>query len=349
MKKVLLLSIFAIATFVAANAQKPIITFADKTHDFGIASEEDNKITHVFTFKNTGDAPLVLNRVQASCGCTTPEWSREPIAPGGAGSITVTYSTAGRPGPFTKTISVSSNADAQTLTIKGSVTPRGETVEKAFPIQVGDIRLKTTSLGFGDIPMGESKKEMFPIANTSDKDIVIKFVNLPKAVTVSTDTLKAKQKTNIPITINTKLLNKFGNFKTTVSYTIDNSKTVQTFDLTGNVYEQFTQAQIDNSPVSNIPTTITFGIVKAGKKKAGTINVGNDGKSVLFVRDGKCDAAYVTVAPLKKGIAVGGKAKLKIEIDATKLTPGNYEKIITLTLNEPRKVQTNIKVLFTVE
>ena len=90
--------------------KRPEITFDENTFDFGVVKEELNSVSHVFSFTNTGNEPLVLSSVKASCGCTTPQWSREPVAPGGKGTILVKYSTAGRPGAFTKTVTVSSNA-----------------------------------------------------------------------------------------------------------------------------------------------------------------------------------------------------------------------------------------------
>ena len=70
-----------------------------------------------------GDAPLVLTRVIASCGCTTPEWTKEPIAPGKSGDVKITYNPAGRPGVFAKAISIYSNGKkgSYILTIKGKV------------------------------------------------------------------------------------------------------------------------------------------------------------------------------------------------------------------------------------
>jgi len=107
-------------------AQTAVITFEKNTHDFGKIKEQDGLATYRFTFKNTGNSPLVVNRVHASCGCTIPDWTKEPILPGKSGTIQASYNPAGRPGPFLKTISVFSNAgpNAVTLTIKGEVTPR---------------------------------------------------------------------------------------------------------------------------------------------------------------------------------------------------------------------------------
>lgn len=107
-----------------AQAQRSAVISASKTdHDFGVIKESAGKVTHTFVIKNAGNAPLVLTRVVASCGCTTPEYSTEPIAPGQEGRIVVSFNPAGRPGQFLKTIAVYSNGrdGAFTLRIKGVV------------------------------------------------------------------------------------------------------------------------------------------------------------------------------------------------------------------------------------
>ena len=117
--------LICLALSFSAMSQKAVITFAEKTFDFGKIYEKDGNATHVFEFVNKGDAPLVINRVQTTCGCTTPSWTKEPIEPGKKGNITVTYTTAGHPNLFIKPITVYSNdAIEQTvLTIKGTVIP----------------------------------------------------------------------------------------------------------------------------------------------------------------------------------------------------------------------------------
>jgi hypothetical protein len=107
-------------------AQQPVLKFEKTTHDFGKMKEENGPDTIHFTFKNEGNAPLVINRVHASCGCTTPGWTGEPILPGKTGTVSAAYNPLNRPGKFVKTISVFSNAGtrATTLTIQGEVIPR---------------------------------------------------------------------------------------------------------------------------------------------------------------------------------------------------------------------------------
>ena len=112
-----------LATGMATAQQKAVIAATATSHDFGVIKEADGKVSHTFVIKNEGEAPLVVTRVIASCGCTTPEWTKEPIAPGKTGDIKVTYNPAGRSGPFSKSISVYSNGKTGSflLTIRGEV------------------------------------------------------------------------------------------------------------------------------------------------------------------------------------------------------------------------------------
>ena len=79
MKKIVFAALSLLFSVSLIHAQQ--ISFEKKTHDFGTFPEETGKITYEFVFTNTGDAPLVLNKVSASCGCTTPEWTKEPVGP----------------------------------------------------------------------------------------------------------------------------------------------------------------------------------------------------------------------------------------------------------------------------
>jgi hypothetical protein len=87
----------------------PLLVFTDTAHDFGLMNAGE-RVEHEFAFKNTGKSPLIIAGATSSCGCTVPEYSREPIPPGGSGTLKVTFSSAGKQGHILKAISVSSNA-----------------------------------------------------------------------------------------------------------------------------------------------------------------------------------------------------------------------------------------------
>jgi hypothetical protein len=105
----------------SATSLKPEnMEFKTDMHDFGTIGEGPDA-EYKFEFKNTGKEPIILSAVTASCGCTAPEWSKEPVLPGKKSVIKAVYHSAGRPGAFNKAITVTSNAGVKVLTIKGTV------------------------------------------------------------------------------------------------------------------------------------------------------------------------------------------------------------------------------------
>ncbi len=131
-KKLLLMAVALITVFsfsVSGYSQDPPkvngpqIVFDKETHDYGsIPINGDGNC--VFTFTNTGNEPLVLSNVRAGCGCTVPQWPREPVLPGKSAEIKVKYTTLNRPHTINKTIVVTSNSIANetiVLRIKGEV------------------------------------------------------------------------------------------------------------------------------------------------------------------------------------------------------------------------------------
>lgn len=94
----------------------PSIEFDKKEHNFGNIPQ-GTPVTHEFTFTNTGDAPLILESVKASCGCTTPAWPKEPIAPGAEGVIKATFNAAAG-GSFNKSITVKTNINDESVILK---------------------------------------------------------------------------------------------------------------------------------------------------------------------------------------------------------------------------------------
>lgn len=135
MKKLFLFCLFAAMTVGAVNAQEKKqdapaaepqhgakIVFAEREHNYGTIQKGGDG-NCVFTFTNTGDEPLILSTVRASCGCTTPKWTQKPVMPGKTGEIGVRYNT-NNIGGFTKTITITSNAVNEprvVVKIKGNV------------------------------------------------------------------------------------------------------------------------------------------------------------------------------------------------------------------------------------
>lgn len=133
MKRIFLFCIYFIAVGFIANAQdaKPAssaeITFERELYDYGTIDFGSDG-SYAFKFTNTGKDPLVITNATGSCGCTVPKWPKEPILKGQSAYINVTYDTK-RPGPFTKTVTITSNATSpsKVITIKGVVRTQEQT------------------------------------------------------------------------------------------------------------------------------------------------------------------------------------------------------------------------------
>ena len=115
------------ASLTSAQQKDAVFTIVgDSIYDFGTIKEADGPVSHTFIVQNTGEKPLIITNVAPSCGCTSREWTKEPIAPDKTGEILITFDPTGRPQAFIKTISVYSNGKTGSyiLTIKGLVEPK---------------------------------------------------------------------------------------------------------------------------------------------------------------------------------------------------------------------------------
>lgn len=106
----------------------PVLQFEKMEHDFGTI-KEGQKVSFTYKLKNTGEAPLIIQNAQPSCGCTAPDWTREPIPAGGTGFVKAEFDSKGKPGIQNKTITVTANTWPKTvqLKFKASVTASAET------------------------------------------------------------------------------------------------------------------------------------------------------------------------------------------------------------------------------
>ena len=129
--QLLALVIIPMSSFAQGDSGSALV-FERNVWDFGVINEVDGPVSYTFKFNNNGDIPLVLERVMVSCGCTTPEYTREPIMPGEEGQIKITFDPADRPGTFIKDIYISSGRgkNRDKITVRGEVKGRPRRIEE---------------------------------------------------------------------------------------------------------------------------------------------------------------------------------------------------------------------------
>jgi len=118
------------AAEVKPEGPLPAMEFSTIDHDFGTINEGDI-VEHTYAFKNTGAAPLIIQSAQGSCGCTVPDWSKEPIPAGGTGFVKAKFDTNGKTNAQNKTVTVTANTwPKQTvLRFKAMVLPKSNAAD----------------------------------------------------------------------------------------------------------------------------------------------------------------------------------------------------------------------------
>ena len=200
----LILNCLIILCITAYSQQKePTISFVNEEYDFGEIKEEDGKVTHSFEFTNTGALPLVIYDVKPTCGCTTPQWSKEPVQPGAKGFIDATFDPKRRPGKFNKGITVKSNSSngLVVLRIKGDVIAKEKTIEDFYPYLSGSLRFKSSNFAFSKVIFNQQITKTFETVNISDQPIEISFKSVPKhlEITCEPNIIKPQEKATIKI------------------------------------------------------------------------------------------------------------------------------------------------------
>jgi len=161
MKKILLLALSLSMAGFAAQAQTaapataqtkvagPNIQFEESKYDFGSVAQ-GGIVEHTFKFKNTGTAPLVISNIGVSCGCTTPDWTRDPVMPGKTGSVTAKFNSTGKMGMQNKVLTIESNSAAGNAMVSlvgevkdaAAMTTSAMDTEGKDKVKMGDAKLK---------------------------------------------------------------------------------------------------------------------------------------------------------------------------------------------------------------
>ena len=339
-------------TLSASAQQNAVISFNETNHDYGTFKESDGIQTATFVFKNDGDVPLILNNVRASCGCTTPEWTREPVPPGKSGEIQVSYNPRNRPCSFTKSVTVQSNAKNATvvLQITGKVEEREKTIAELYPRTIGTLRAKTNHISFAKLNQGESSKQEIELVNDTDKPVTVGYQNVPEhlAVEITPETIPAHGKATLAVTYSATEANRYGFVSHRIYLSLDGSKDYKSsIGVSATIEEDFsklTAEQLANAPVANfIEKTYDFGDMNQGDKKEYTFTLKNDGKSDLIIRNVRTSCGCTAVAPSKKVIAAGESAPIKVAFDS-RGKRGRQSKSITVITNDPKTPTTILRI-----
>jgi len=344
--------LFCFVLFLSAFTlfAQPAIKFDSTTIDFGTIKEDDGKSSGRFEFTNTGNQDLLLTGVKPGCGCTAADYTKTPIAPGGRGFIVATYNPYNRPGPFNKSIRVTTNesenenASAHTIYIKGNVEkkPPSRYELEGYKTGTGEIRIQDNQV---KLEMLNTDAKTFTIRakNFSDVESTFEPTNMPNYIimeqNVTSIVLRAGEERDVTFKYDAVKKEEIGSFKDIITIqTQDPTEPRITIFIEVVISEDFsklTPKQLQDSPKAVLDSlTLDFGKVEKNTSPTLQIKLYNKGKNPLKIRQLKSSNPVFAITTDKTEITKDGFATFSITFNA-KNRRGVQNTIIEIITNDP--------------
>lgn len=353
MKLIISAALVALAARLEAQVavSGPKIEFDTKQHNFGDIREDMKYATHRFTFKNTGNKDLFINTVQSSCGCTTPDWTRDTVHPGESGFVDAKYETIGRIGSFQKTITVYSNAVNYPfvhLDILGNVL-RDVVNNEPAQVDYGHIQFSRPTVDFKVLYDNKTDTQEVRITNNTTFSATFNPIeNLPAycKVTGMPASLEPNESAKITITLDGRQMKGygFGAFEIPISsdnpiepylglYVAYNRK---------QYFPKMSAKELARAPKLVIDKKIhDFGTGESGDIFNAEFKFTNEGKTDLKLLELYPDCACVQVDLTKNVLKPGESTTVKMRYDSG-IKHGKSTQSIWIVSNDPTEPERHI-------
>ena len=340
-----IISLLYVMIISAVVAAQPSLQFDKNTHDFGEILEENGPVNFKFEFTNLGTAPVIISNVKASCGCTTPGWTKEPVMPGKRGFIEAQYNPLNRPGSFRKSLTIYSNSKDgnSTVYIQGKVTPKARSLAETLPTMIGNLKMRTRAFNMGNITNNKTFEKKFDIYNNGTNPIEIVSTEAPAYISLSFEpaSIAAKSAAKLVISYDATAPVELGYLRDDFKIiTNDSDQEVKKLSAIATIREYFppmTAAEAAEAPKLKFEKTIIeFGTVAAGEPVSAEFSFTNQGRSDLDIRQVKanCNCTKTSVEPSVIKPGQSGKLILTFNTDGRK---GVQHQQVSIFSNDPKR------------
>jgi hypothetical protein len=330
----------------ASGQQVRPLQFQEMIHDFGYVDQNGGPVTYSFQFANVGDRPVKILSVQASCGCTTPDWTREPIPPGKGGFIQASYDPKGRPGYFNKSLTVTTDADPNpfVLQIKGQVSVGSELAAVTeFRSSMGSWKLKTTSFNMGKVyRKDEFTVREFPVYNSGERPVTFLKMEGPAYIQAEAipATLAPRAQGKVRILYNGAKRDAYGFQSDRIDIHTDDEdtpvKSISVYATLEDYFPVMSREELQRAPVLRIlGSSFDLGKIKQFKDARHVVTLRNDGKSRLSINAVQPNCTCITTALTAKEIKPGEEATLEIVFNPEDRL-GTQQKSVVIYSNDPQ-------------
>jgi len=330
-------------TVLLGQLSEPLF-FKEKIHDFGEILEQQGNADFEFVFTNNSGRPMRIISVQASCGCTTPAWTKEAVAPGKNGFIKASYDPKGRPGYFNKSLTVTTDLSGTPviLQIKGTVVDRLTVKDESLSAANGNLRLRNSSFNIGKIFINkETSPSEFVVANEGKEKIDFAEVIAPAYIQVTPpQSLQPGERGIIKIKFDAKVKNQYGFQSENIELrTTDSLNPVKSFSVYTTIEEFFPTLNAEELAKAPMMMVDRYEIDLLRVKRVPTIEnsvtIQNRGKKNLEIRYVQSNCSCVVTTLDKKTLKPGETATLSIKF-ITEGRSGTQNKAMTIYSNDPR-------------
>lgn len=340
------------------NVFENIVSFDKVVYNFGDILIENGRQTCVFKMKNISNAPVIIQNVLNSCGCTKSSWTKTPIKPNESGEIKVTYLNNQGERPFIKgiTVYVSGLSKPVFLKIKGVAHKKVLSLKELFPITYGPIGFKEKKIAMGYIEQGLSRSIDVEIANLSNKETKVSFAKITQGMSISMKNKKiaANSKQKFTCTINTAETSEKKWGKTPFSFTLINNgkKYPQALVIEPLIKENFTSLTSSQKNAASLPqfnkTSMEFGTVPAGKILEKDYIFRNIGKEPFIIYRADSEESGVKIT-WGDAVNCGEEGKVHVRIDTKGKAEGEMLNVLTLITNSPIRPVINLFAVYNIE
>lgn len=340
----LLISVFYINT-TQAQTIKEIghLEFSDTLINFGPVKEEQGVLSYTFKFVNLGPEYFIIEDVEPSCGCITPDYPTDTIHAGEKGQVVLYVDLVNHPGVFKQVVLIKGNASKAPvrLYVQGYVTPSPQPLpewERTSSFKYNTIYLQKNYANFGVVTTKSPVSVEIPIYNSGSQSVSIQLekLKLPAYVKVVMlpAKLESKQRGVIKVSFNTKDAPNLGYFAESIDvlFVSGSSITKVPLVLTATIKDAYTPAEaasIVGPKIQVDKTLIDLGSIKTNEKIATEIRIVNIGVSELIIRSIRTSCSCVEAFSDKLILKPGAYTTLKIVFD-TNDRLGAEEKMISI-------------------
>lgn len=348
-----------------ANAQ-PQVTWLERHYDFGVFQEKNGKVTCQMRLVNSGDAPLLIVKAQAGCGCTAINYPEAPIQPGDTAAVSITYNPTGRPGNFTKQAIIFTNTEPKRtiLEISGNVIPTDATLNKQYPLRAGALRISQGSIPLGKMVKGKNTTQFLSAYNSATDTILVHVTgdkpHLHPALVP--DTVPPARVTALTVHYLSGHAPLWGLNVDTLTLTCEPLRKTSdavsgtaTINVMAQVIEDFeglTDKERLDAPVVGVDCgeSLDFGTLAPGGMMTRTFTITNKGKSPLAIRRlWVPDGEGITVKTNRTEIKRGKSATVTVTVDTSQIKGEMLNVPLTLLCNDPDSSQLTIRLVGIIE